>query len=136
MGRNSIAAGAPTGAALEKLLTAALPIDGLKGKLAGEFKDARAKADDWVKRRNEYLLAKMATGLHPDTDKNFWLEFYGGGGWVPNFLTDPFTLPALALPMVVLVGGLSLYWLQQRRKRRVLPPPPPRKRVPLSYLPD
>ncbi|CAG0993778.1 hypothetical protein PLCT2_02626 [Planctomycetaceae bacterium] len=136
MGRKSIAAGAPTGAALEKLLMAALPVEGVRGKLASEFKDARVRADDWVKRRNEYLLAKMAAGLHPDTDKNFWLEFYGGGGWVPNVLTNPFTMPALALPMVVLLGGLGLYWLQQRRKRRAAPPPPPKKRVPLSYLPD
>ncbi len=138
MGRSSIAAGAPTGAVLENLLMAALPIDGLKGKLGGEFKEARTKANEWVKSRNEYLLAKMATGLHPDTDKNFWLEFYGGGGWVPNFLTDPVTTVVLGVPLFfvfALCAGLAVLWVLHRR-RRVPAVRPPRQLQPLSYLPD
>lgn len=40
-----------------------------------EFKRLREEADAWHDARTEYMLAKLKTGEHPDTDKDFWDGF-------------------------------------------------------------
>ena len=41
-------------------------------KLDAFFVEARASADAWRFRRNEFVLGRLAEGRHPDTDPSFW----------------------------------------------------------------
>lgn len=92
------------------------------------FKKLRRSADEWQRRRTEFMLARLKEGRHPDWDAKFW------DGWddepkldVPSlgFLDryhslDPFARFLLVLagiifiPILLFVEGLLL----SRKKRR------------------
>jgi hypothetical protein len=39
---------------------------------ARRYPELRREAEDWQGRRTDYLLARLQTGHHPDTDPAFW----------------------------------------------------------------
>ncbi len=39
------------------------------------FQKARAKADEWQAHRTQFMLAKLQTGMHPDTHADFWAGY-------------------------------------------------------------
>ncbi len=49
----------------------------LKGKtlIEKQFHALRKEAEDWNQARSAYLLLRLQTGAHPDTDADFWHDF-------------------------------------------------------------
>lgn len=106
-----------------------------KQEIEEQYKALRAEAEERNKKRDDYAIAEMKRGNHPDTDPLFWHNFYDPP---PPSLNLPF--PKLVahklrgdgwLVLVILVsgGGLVLAavwkavkWTRARAKRR----PPPR----------
>ncbi len=92
-GRTSIVGNAPTGEALfaaiadrcENLGLFANRLENRGSEVRAEYEELKSKAADWSKVRNEYLLAKLKVGEHPDTHPDFWKE-YGGD---PNRMELP-----------------------------------------------
>ncbi len=39
------------------------------------YEEARPNADNWHQSKTDFMLKKLKTGKHPDTDKNFWDGF-------------------------------------------------------------
>jgi tetratricopeptide (TPR) repeat protein len=39
------------------------------------FKKARVESDSWQKERTRYMIERFKSGLHPDTDADFWKDF-------------------------------------------------------------
>jgi tetratricopeptide (TPR) repeat protein len=37
-----------------------------------QYRQLRAEAESWQKRRTDYMMARLTTGSHPDTDPTFW----------------------------------------------------------------
>lgn len=46
---------------------------------------ARDESDDWLNERNTFMIAKLQTGSHPDTDPDFWIGY--------SESTSPIALP-------------------------------------------
>ncbi len=46
---------------------------------------ARDESDDWLNERNSFIIAKLQTGSHPDTDPEFWIGY--------SESTSPIALP-------------------------------------------
>ena len=70
-GRRSILPGAPTGKSLKAMLPAP-DFDKPELLLDGEFARLRAEADAWHVARTEFMLGRLKTERHPDTDPDFW----------------------------------------------------------------
>ncbi len=138
-GKNSIVPHAPTGEALfaaiadrgEDLGLFANRLENRGSEVKAEFEELKVKAAQWAKARNEYLLAKLKAGEHPDTHPELWKDFDGNpdrmevpsgafymaaswfaslrrGGWLALTL-------ASVIPLAVL---LYIYELMRRRRRR------------------
>lgn len=75
-GRRSLDPTLPTGASLVKRLGPAFvrPLGDVR-PLDEWFAKARKAADVWVKARNDFAIAKLRAGKHPDTDPAFWDGF-------------------------------------------------------------
>jgi len=43
------------------------------------FAKLRAEADRWQKARTDYMMARLSTGRHPDTDPTFWRDYHDDG---------------------------------------------------------
>jgi hypothetical protein len=44
-------------------------------KLDADFKTLRAEADEWHAQRTAYMMQRLETGRHPDTDTDFWNDW-------------------------------------------------------------
>jgi len=91
-----------------------------------EFPRLRAESDAWHARRTAFMLERLKSGRHPDTDASFW------AGWSdpqpvlkePGWLSDPMnrlTLLGVGLLSSLLAGVVALgVWVVRwrRRKRR------------------
>jgi tetratricopeptide (TPR) repeat protein len=95
------------------------------------YSDACREASDWQEARNDYMVARLQAGRHPDTDSSFWSE------WRPasNPPTPPgsmlpggsITLVVIALVILGFIGlptlavGISLFLYFRRRKAHAQP---------------
>jgi len=97
------------------------------GEITRWFKKARAEADSWRAAREQYMLAKLQAGQHPDTHPDFWKGwkspsgpprmpngFFGYQGMALLFLTIKL---AVILPIV---AAVSLYAVRRWRRHRRL----------------
>jgi tetratricopeptide (TPR) repeat protein len=138
-GRNSIVPGAPTGrelrAAIEESETGiGLFADRLENRgsvVEAEYEVLKANAEKWTYARNEYLLAKLKAGEHPDTQPEFWKAFdgnpdrmevpsgafYMAASWFSSLQRGGWLALAIAsvIPLAVL---LYIADLIRRRRRR------------------
>lgn len=138
-GKNSIVPHAPTGEALfaaiadrgEDLGLFANRLENRGSEVKAEFEELKVKAAQWAKARNEYLLAKLKAGEHPDTHPEFWKDFdgnpdrmevpsgafYMAASWFASLRQGGWLALALAsvIPLAVL---LYIYELMRRRRRR------------------
>lgn len=102
-----------------------MPDAGRRAKVEGWFRKARAEADSWRAAREQYMLAKLQAGQHPDTHPEFWRDwkppskpprmpngFFGYQGMAMLFLVIKL---AVILPIV---GAVSLYVVRRWRTHR------------------
>lgn len=85
-----------------------------------EFVRLRKEADDWQARRTTFMLERLKTGRHPDTDPTFWEGWVDGpkpeihGNWFLNRWGYPWYLVlgvgAILLTIVLVPLGIC-YWL-------------------------
>lgn len=99
-----------------------------KESIQAAFADLRSNAKEYQARRTEFMLSRLATGSHPDTDPHFWegyepvaplaLDKYQS--W-RRFSNDP-NLPArIAVPVAIAATGVATLALIARaiwRRRR------------------
>ena len=74
-GRTSLLPGAPTGEALVTSLhagTSRFLYPREVAALDAWYAEARAAADRWARAREDFVLARLRAGRHPDTDSSFW----------------------------------------------------------------
>ena len=85
-GHGSLAPGAPMG---ENLIRAMRLDEGYRDRKSEDehlYHQLRAEADDWQKKRTDYMMARLTAGRHPDTDPTFWNEYHDPG---PPHLSIP-----------------------------------------------
>ena len=78
-GHRSLIPGSPSGGALKGVITVGemgLPSADDSG---GAYRRLRAEADNWQKKRTDYMTARLTVGRHPDTDPTFWNEYRDAG---------------------------------------------------------
>ena len=60
-----------------ELFNYGIAVNGLnEGELQKLWLQLRAEADGWNVSRQEWMMAKLKTGAHPDTDAEFWHGFW------------------------------------------------------------
>jgi len=85
--------------------------DGEDVKIRAYYDIARAEAESWREARNEYILARLARGEHPDTHAEFW------AAWIEpsrpprmpgNIFGYTGTRLLITQALLVVVGGVLL----------------------------
>lgn len=102
-GATTAVPGAPAPTALKRAMRTHVADVPDAAELEKLYVDARQATDEWLKSRNEYALALLQQGRHPDTDPEFWsawnLQPPAPGPGEPSY--DP------AISTELLVGGLG-----------------------------
>jgi hypothetical protein len=44
--------------------------------LEAKYRELRSEADAWQKRRTDYMMVRLRSGRHPDTDATFWNDYH------------------------------------------------------------
>jgi tetratricopeptide (TPR) repeat protein len=95
------------------------------GQLKSWFTKARAEADTWRAAREQYMIAKLEAGEHPDTHADFWDDWVSPSRPppMPNgfFGYQGTALLFLVLKLVAIVPfaiAISAYVVSRRRARR------------------
>lgn len=86
--------------------------------IEGEYRRLRQEAEAWSKDRDEYMLARLQKGQHPDTDPHFWDDYHPSPA---PALADPFSywrLPAWVQIGSVVALILGILLLNDALKRR------------------
>jgi len=108
---------------------------GVSGTIPAEIEEQyrvlRAEAEAWQKRRTDYMMARLGTGRHPDTDPTFWnalketpppsldLPWYrqlASRGWNPVYIVSHFGYYLLTM-LVAFAVGLKLISMAWRRRK-------------------
>lgn len=76
-GQKSLIPTAPTGEKLKKLVMGSdMRLDkDKKQEVDDVYARLRAEADKWHEQRTAYMMARLQTGKHPDTDPDFWRDY-------------------------------------------------------------
>jgi hypothetical protein len=89
-GKRSLYPGAPSGPKLVEVLN---PPEGSvmihaeqRPGIEKQYVKLRAEADEFQKRRTDYMMERLKAGRHPDTDTTFWKEWRDAG---PPVIDDP-----------------------------------------------
>lgn len=78
-GKKSLAPKAPKNPAILKARLDGIDMIKNIQQLNVQYKELRAEAEDYQKRRTTYMMARLNAGRHPDTDKTFWNEWKDSG---------------------------------------------------------
>ncbi len=131
-GHGSLVPGAPKGEDLVRAMRLDKTYHARQSEDERLYRQLRAEADDWQKKRTDYMMARLTAGRHPDTDPSFWNDYHDTGPpqigipWERRFYL---TLgPFLGMPeevsdvlwlMFLLGSGLLLrrFWLRHRKGR-------------------
>lgn len=123
-GRLSWMTPALKGAALKAALKSSAPatFGDNQAKYDKELDRLAGEAKTWNAGRNTFLLNEIALGRHPDTDADFWkgyetpkiVEPARSGGMGNTML-----IPAIALGLLVLIGGGFAVYLMIRRHQAI-----------------
>ncbi|HLK56600.1 MAG TPA: hypothetical protein VKU00_08550 [Chthonomonadaceae bacterium] len=95
-----------------------------------QYEQLRLEAEDWQKRRYDYMIVRLNAGRHPDTDPAFWKDWHDAGPpdldqllkrpWY-QVLVDPQYISKhlrwYGLTLLILVNGLLLALWNRRRLR-------------------
>jgi hypothetical protein len=73
-GKSSLVPGTPKGRALEEMLYSA-DYEVETKQLEHRFRELRAEAEAWQHARTDFMMKRLNTGRHPDTDPAFWTGF-------------------------------------------------------------
>ena len=119
----SLVPGAPNGKGLQELLqrpNGMLDEGKTQARVAvlADFKRIRRQANEWAKARNDYILARLPLGRHPDTDQQFWSQYTespfepaGDEERLEQQTSLLFILTTMGAALVILaaLGGFALY---------------------------
>ena len=136
-GHRSLIPGSPSGGPLKDLITVGetgMPPTDDDRRL---YHRLRADADDWQKKRTDYMTARLTAGRHPDTDPTFWNEYRDAGpptvadswqhryyrrhavrGESENGFFFNLIFEATFCGSILLLGGLITWRVRVHRKRR------------------
>jgi hypothetical protein len=84
-GRGSMMPDSPKGAALTVMFKLRKEPPHQASDLA-VYRELRAEADNWQKRRTDYMMVRLRAGRHPDTDPTFWNDWHDPG---PPHIRNP-----------------------------------------------
>ena len=136
-GHRSLIPGSPSGDALKDSITVGEMAPSSANDNGGAYRRLRAEADDWQKKRSDYMMARLTAGRHPDTDPTFWNEYRDAGppafadSWQHQYYRRHsvagesesgffFNLifEATLFGFVLLLGSLITWRVRVRRKRQ------------------
>jgi tetratricopeptide (TPR) repeat protein len=127
-GHNSLFPNAPQGKGLKEALSfiSAAHRPNNKTEVEDAYKVLRADAEQWQATRKEYMMTRLQTGRHPDTDKAFWNEYSSNEPpTLEQFTSTPrwwrvFTSGPYLFLFTVFSSCIFLLFLRDlRRKRRL-----------------
>jgi len=93
-----------------------------KSNLEDRFKILRDEADRWQSERDTYMLTRLRTGRHPDTDPTFWNDYHSSpppsldGPWIYDVAGNVAAymivkggniIPGLGIACAILAWGIS-----------------------------
>lgn len=138
-GHRSLIPGSPTGGALKGVITVGETYQPPTDEDRVVYHRLRAEADDWQKKRADYMMARLAAGQHPDTDPTFWSEYhdagpppvtdswqhrfyrrYASGGESESGFFFGLIFDAALSGFILLIGGLITWRVRVRRRKRRL----------------
>lgn len=138
-GHRSLIPGSPAGSALKDVITVGETYQPPTDEDRRIYRRLRAEADDWQKKRTDYMMARLTAGRHPDTDSAFWNEYrdtgpppvtdswqhrfyrrYASGGESEGGFFFGLIFAAALFGFILLIGGLITWRVRgHRRKRRL-----------------
>ena len=130
----SLIPGAPTGEIFKMALHLESTFPERQSEDERLYRQLRAEADTWQKKRTDYMMPLLTAGRHPDTDPTFWKDYHDPGPpqiSIPlerrfylifgSFLGMPEEISDVLWPLFIL--GLVLLarrsWI--RRRKRLAP---------------
>ena len=139
-GHHSLIPGSPTNGSLKDFITIGNAFEPVMDEDKRIFHRLRTEADHWQKQRADYMMARLTTGHHPDTDPAFWNEYHDAG---PPAITDSWQhqfyrkhasvhesessfflnliFDAFLFGFILLVSGLVTWRVRLRRRKRRTP---------------
>ena len=105
------------------------PMTSVESFNEGEFKRLRKEADAWQAHREEFMLARLKEGRHPDTDPQFWTgytekpapEVRGQAFFTTPKFGNALLIAAMLGVLFLLVGCpilIGIYFVRRSRRRR------------------
>ncbi len=135
-GHGSLVPGAPKGEDLVRAMHLDMTYHARQGEDERLYRRLRAEADNWQKKRTDYMMARLTAGLHPDTDPTFWSDYRDPG---PPQISIPMerrfylklgrflgmTEGMFDFLLIMFPPGLGLmlgrFWLRRRRRSTLKP---------------
>lgn len=71
-------------------------------EIVTQYRRLRAEAEDWQRRRTDYMLTRLKSGRHPDTDPTFWTDWHDNG---PPAVHSP---PTLQTVITWIIGAILI----------------------------
>jgi tetratricopeptide (TPR) repeat protein len=91
-----------------------------------EYKRLRKEAEEIRARRDEFMIAKMQQGKHPDTDTDFWVGYSGPDPidiqpvsfWQTEYGSYYMTaLRTLSPCFIAILAPIAFFWIRARRRK-------------------
>jgi tetratricopeptide (TPR) repeat protein len=96
--------------------------DYVKNQIDSYYPRARKEAESWRTARNAFILAKLESGLHPDTNADFWNDWKEPSRppALPG-LFNQYQLIGIAFVAILVSFILLITWLVVARVKRLFP---------------
>jgi hypothetical protein len=112
-------------------LKKSIPLQSMQNLAHKHYVELRAEADDWIAKRNDFMMTKLKLGNHPDTDADFWQGYVDTPmPKLPTMLpfferptTRMYASFAVAFLVLVVVGYIAfrvLRWLAEVWSRPII----------------